>query len=111
MLRLTLTQGQGRIIDVMDSATPDRETLRALADEGNEKALDRLADLADDRSDTRELSDLLDEGSMRAGELLTRRAVGVGDLLELQRIADAGYEPAAAELDRFLDRPRNATDC
>ena len=25
----------------------DRETLRALADEGNEKALDRLADLAD----------------------------------------------------------------
>ena len=29
----------------------DRETLRALADEGNEKALDRLADLADVEGD------------------------------------------------------------
>jgi hypothetical protein len=26
--------------------TPDRDTLRALADEGNELAMDRLADLA-----------------------------------------------------------------
>ena len=34
----------------------DRETLRALADEGNEKALDRLADLADARGDLEELS-------------------------------------------------------
>ena len=45
----------------------DRETLRALADEGNEKALDRLADLADERGDLDELSELLDEGSEHAG--------------------------------------------
>ena len=76
--------------------------MRALADEGNEKALDRLADLADERGDVEELGDLLDEGSMHAGWLLTRRAVAAGDLLELQRIADAGYEQAAAELDRLL---------
>jgi hypothetical protein len=100
--RLTLTQGQGRIIDGMGSERPDRETLRALADEGNEKALDRLADLADERGDVEELGDLLDEGSMHAGWLLTRRAVAARDLLELQRIADAGYEHAAAELDRLL---------
>ena len=89
----------------MSFVTPDRETLRALADEGNEAALDRLADLADERGDVDELGDLLDEGSMHAGRLLTRRAVAAGHLLELQRIADAGYEPAAAELDRLLKRP------
>jgi hypothetical protein len=38
----------------------------------------------------------------RAGELLTRRAVAAEDLLELQRIADAGYEDAATELERLL---------
>jgi hypothetical protein len=73
--------------------------------EGNETALDRLADLADERGDHHELSDLLDEGSMHAGQLLTRRAVAAGDLIELQRIADAGYEHAATELDRLLAGP------
>lgn len=52
----------------------DRETLRELADEGNETALDRLADMADAAGDLGELSELLDEGCMRAGSLLTRRA-------------------------------------
>ncbi|WP_432941098.1 hypothetical protein ACQPXM_32915 [Kribbella sp. CA-253562] len=82
----------------------ERETLRALADEGNEKALDRLAELADGRGDG-ELSELLDEGSGRAGELLTRRAAAAGDLLELQRIADAGYEEAGDVLDQLLEGP------
>lgn len=82
----------------------DRETLRELADEGNEKAWDRLADLADQRDDVIELSDLLDEGCMHAGLLLTRRAVATRDVLELQRIADAGYEPARRELDALLER-------
>jgi hypothetical protein len=86
----------------MANVTPDRDTLRALADEGNEAALDRLADLADQRSDLDELGDLLDEGSMRAGKLLTRRAVATANLLLLQRIGDAGYEPAARELERLL---------
>ena len=39
---------------------------------------------------------------MRAGKLLTRRAVAARDLLELQRIGDAGYEQAARELERLL---------
>lgn len=83
----------------------DRETLRDLADEGNETAMDRLADLADAEGDAEELSELLDEGSMRAGFLLTRRAVAAGDLRELQRISDAGYEEAGKELERLLGAP------
>ncbi|WP_173091517.1 hypothetical protein [Actinomadura verrucosospora] len=59
----------------------DRNTLRALADEGNEQALDRLADLADARGDMEELNELLDEGSERAGRLLTRRAVAARAVL------------------------------
>ncbi|MEV8060600.1 hypothetical protein [Streptomyces antimycoticus] len=78
-----------------------REILRELADEGNEVALDRLADLAN-AVDLDELSELLDEGSMRAGFLLTRRAATTGDLRELQRISDAGYEEAGNELNRLL---------
>lgn len=83
----------------------DRETLRALADEGNEKALDRLADLADERGDLAELSELLDEGCEHAGTLVTRRAVAAGDLRELQRLSDAGSDEATEELDRLLDTP------
>lgn len=96
---------------VMTNMNADRETLRELADEGNETALDRLADLADAAGDVVELSELLDEGSMHAGLLLTRRAVAAGDLRELQRISDAGYEEAGNELDRVLkvpaDEPRD----
>ncbi|WP_328439430.1 hypothetical protein OHA71_24190 [Streptomyces sp. NBC_00444] len=87
----------------------DRETLRALADEGNETALDLLADLADEAGALSELSELLDEGSMRAGFLLPRRAAETGDLRELQRISDAGYEEAGKQLDRLLaQRPEGA---
>ena len=67
----------------------DWDTLRALADEGNEKAMDRLADLADERGDVDALNELLDEGNEQAGEHLTRRAAAAKDLLELQRISDA----------------------
>jgi hypothetical protein len=89
----------------MTNINADRDTLRALADEGNEKALDRLADLADQRGALEELSELLDEGCMRAGQLLTARAVTKGDLRELQRISDAGYDEASRELDRLLAGP------
>lgn len=51
----------------MEHEDPSRETLRALADEGNEAALERLAALADERDDVEELNELLDEGSERAG--------------------------------------------
>ena len=91
----------------MANMTFDRDTLRALADEGNQTALDRLADLADARGDLDELNELLDEGSCRAGHLLTRRAVKVGDLLELQRLSDAGCDEAGSELGRLL-APRPA---
>jgi hypothetical protein len=89
----------------MTKVNADRETLRALADDGNEKALDRLADLADERGDLVELSELLDEGCLRAGQLLTRRAVAAADLRELQRLSDAGSGEAGAELDRLLGGP------
>ncbi|MFD9541916.1 hypothetical protein [Streptomyces sp. NPDC060022] len=62
----------------------------------------RLADLADAAGDLDELSELLDEGSMRVGFLLTRRVVSAGDSRELQRISDAGYDEAGNELDRLL---------
>jgi hypothetical protein len=42
---------------------------------------------------------------MRAGRLLTARAVTKGDLLELQRISDAGYDEAGTELNRLLAGP------
>jgi hypothetical protein len=83
----------------------DRETLRELADEGNETALDRLADLADADGDLGEPSELLDEGSIHAGFLLTRCAVAAGDLRELQRISDTGYDEAGHELERLLKGP------
>ncbi|MCX4671191.1 hypothetical protein OG453_31690 [Streptomyces sp. NBC_01381] len=89
----------------MENTNVDRETLRELADGGNETALDRLADLADAAGDLGELSELLDEGSMHAGFLLTGRAAATGDLRELQRISDAGYDGAGGELDRLLKAP------
>jgi len=89
----------------MTSTGADRETLRALADDGNAKALDRLADLADERGDLDELEGLLDEGSTHAGRLLTRRAAAAGDLRRLQSLTDAGSAEAATALDRLLDPP------
>jgi len=89
----------------MTNVDPDPETLRALADQGNDRALDRLADLADARGDLDELTELLDEGCLRAGKLLTVRAVATQDLRWLQRISDAGYDEASAELDRLLGGP------
>ncbi|WP_432103604.1 hypothetical protein [Streptomyces sp. bgisy091] len=89
----------------MANVNVDREILRELADEGNETALDRLADLADTAGDVVELSELLDEGCMHAGFLLTQRAVATGDLRELQRISDAGYDEAGNELERLLKAP------
>jgi hypothetical protein len=89
----------------MDEINIDRDTLRALADEGNELALDRLADLADRRNDQDELRELLDEGCERAGLLLTRRALAAGDLLGLQELCDAGSEDACRELERLLSGP------
>ena len=80
----------------------DREALRDLADAGNETAMDRLADLADERGDLPELSELLDEGNARAGQFLTRRAVAARDLRRLQELSDAGSEDAQAALDQLL---------
>jgi hypothetical protein len=38
------------------------------------------------------MNELLDEGCVRAGQLRTRRAVATGDLRELQRLSDAGFD-------------------
>jgi hypothetical protein len=83
----------------------DREVLRDLADAGNEAAMDRLADLAEERDDLDELSGLLDEGNSRAGRFLARRAVASRDLRRLQELSDAGSEDAEAALEQFLRRP------
>jgi hypothetical protein len=80
----------------------DHDTLRTLADAGNEKALDRLADLADARNDLAELNGLLDEGCALAGEHLATRAIAARDLAELQRLADEGVETAEQALDNLL---------
>jgi hypothetical protein len=80
----------------------DHDVLRGLADAGNEKALDRLADLAHARNDVNELNELLDEGCELAGEHLATRAVAAHDLAELQRLADEGVETAERALDDFL---------
>lgn len=88
--------------DPMSDTEFDEDTLRALAEEGNTTALDRLAELLDARGDVDGLSELLDEGSTRAGRLLTRRAVERRDLRELQRLSDAGSDDAGAELERLL---------
>jgi hypothetical protein len=84
---------------------PDRDVLRDLADNGNEQALDRLADLADDRDDLEELQELLDEGCARAGGHLTRRAVAARDLRKLQELSDAGADDADQALKVFLSQP------
>jgi len=83
----------------------DRETLRAIDDEGNELALDRLADLADARGDLAELGELFDEGCDYAGHLLTVRAVAAEDLRALKRLAAAGCDEADRELIRLLQAP------
>jgi phage tail tape-measure protein len=80
----------------------DHDSLRKLADGGNEKALDRLADLAHARDDVGELNELLDEGSECAGQHLATRAIAARDLPELQRLADEGIEAAEGALEDLL---------
>jgi len=104
ILALDLALGATCNIRSMTKISTDRETLRAIADEGNELALDRLADLADACGDLVELGELLDEGCAYAGHLLTVRAVAAEDLRALQRLADAGCDEANCELTRLLRR-------
>jgi phage tail tape-measure protein len=80
----------------------DHDALRDLADNGNESALDRLADLAEERDDIAELEELLGEGCELAGEYLAKRAASHRDLRELQRLADEGIERAETELEHLL---------
>ncbi|MGV8910194.1 MAG: hypothetical protein ACOH1Y_14530 [Propionicimonas sp.] len=80
----------------------DHDQLRDLADNGNEDALDRLADLADERGDLAELNELLDEGCEVAGLHLAARAIASRDLRELQRLADEGIEQAEDALEQLL---------
>src|SRR5664279_395309 len=80
----------------------DHDSLRKLADDGNEKALDRLADLAHARDDVAELNELMDEGSELAGQHLAARAIAARDLPELQRLSDEGIETAGKALEDLL---------
>ena len=49
----------------------DRSVLRRLADDGNEEAADRLAELAAERGDLEELQRLSNEGNESAESLLS----------------------------------------
>ena len=80
----------------------DHDQLRELADAGNEKALDRLADLAHERNDVNELNELLGEGCELAGAHLATRAIASRDLPELQRLADEGIQAAEQALEDLL---------
>jgi hypothetical protein len=50
----------------------DRSVLRRLADDGNEDAADRLAELAAERGDLEELRRLVDDGNENAADRLAR---------------------------------------
>ena len=58
----------------------DRSLLRRLADDGNEEAADRLAELAADRGDLEELRRLVDDGNEEAADRLAELAADRGDL-------------------------------
>lgn len=50
----------------------DLVALRRLAEDGNEEAANRLAELAAERGDVEELNRLVDEGNEVAANLLTK---------------------------------------
>ena len=72
----------------------DRSVLRRLADDGNEEAADRLAELAAERGDLEELRRLVDDGNENAADRLAELAAERGDLEQLQRLVDDGNENA-----------------
>jgi hypothetical protein len=76
----------------------DRSVLRRLADDGNEDATDRLAELAAERGDLKELRRLVDSGNENAADRPTELAAERGDLEELRRLVDEGNENAAERL-------------
>jgi hypothetical protein len=80
----------------------DRSLLRRLADDGNEEAADRLAELAADRGDLEELRRLVDEGNENAADRLAELAADRGDLEELQRLSDEGSEKAQGLLSELI---------
>jgi hypothetical protein len=72
----------------------DRSLLRRLADDGNQEAADRLAELAADRGDLEELRRLVDDGNEQAADRLAELAADRGDLEKLRRLVDDGNENA-----------------
>jgi hypothetical protein len=80
----------------MTSAAPDLSLLHDLADHGDQEA-------------THELDRLMADGNEAAGRLLTRIAVGRGDLRELQRLADAGSDSAVGALTQGIRSVGNHT--
>ena len=80
----------------------DRSVLRRLADDGNEEAADRLAELAAARGDLEELRRLVDDGNENAADRLAELAAERGDLEELQRLVDEGNESAESLLSELI---------
>jgi hypothetical protein len=80
----------------------DRSVLRRLADDGNEEAADRLAELAAKRGDLEELRRLVDDGNDNAADRLAELAAERGDLEQLQRLVDEGNESAESLLSELI---------
>jgi len=73
----------------------DRSALRALVDQGNEEAADRLAHLAAEDGDVETLKYLIDAGNESAGDLLAKRAAEQGDVETLEYLIGSGVTSAA----------------
>ena len=86
----------------VDMSETDLSVLRRLADDGNEEAADRLAELAAERGDIAELQHLVDYGNEKAADRLAELAAERGDLEELQRLVDEGNEKAAERLSEAI---------
>jgi hypothetical protein len=90
----------GEYVDRMSES--DRSVLRRLADDGNEEAADRLAELAAARGDLDELRRLVDEGNENAADRLAEFAAKRGDLEELQLLVDEGNEKSEGLLSELI---------
>ena len=97
LVRSTSTGSRvGRSVGRMSRA--ERDALRALVEEGNDEAADRLAELSADDEDVDTLKHLIDFGNEKAGDLLAALAAGKQDVETLNYLIDSGNQAAADRL-------------
>jgi len=89
----------------------DRSVLRRLADDGNEEAADRLAELAAERGDLEELRRLVDDGNENAADRLAELAAERGDLEELRRLVATGTRTLRIGWPSWLQNAATSRSC